>query len=203
LESIKQKTGAYFKGLTPDMYMAVALAIECKNVIRIDESITISGICPKSGSADSVTGKHTGELSEAPHFRGHNSYIWDSRIPSFYSVDTIWAETLIQALVSLGRDDLIDKFNLSLFESICIYRYPEYSQLIRNHSLEYNVSFLSLKIEYPLFCIRTFFKRVIRRIKRDIKKIFGYKMHIAHMNNIPNIIEAEMLIKEAKIEIDR
>ena len=126
LEDIKEQTGKYFDGLTPDIYMAVALSFVCKKTLRIDTPITISGICPTSGSNDSATGKHTGKLEDAPHFKGHTDYHWDEHIPAFYSVDTIWAETLMQALTMFKRDDLKSKFNMPLFEIICLKKYPEY-----------------------------------------------------------------------------
>ena len=98
LEEIRNIAGNYFKGLTPDIFIAVALASVCKNVIRINYPITISGICPRSGSSDSATGKHTGELRNAPHFRGHINYEWDKKVPAVYSVESIWAETALHAL---------------------------------------------------------------------------------------------------------
>ena len=60
--------------------------------------ITVSGICPTSGSADSATGRHTGKLEDAPHFRGHASYEWDNKAPAIYSVESIWGETVLKAL---------------------------------------------------------------------------------------------------------
>ena len=58
LDKIKKKTGHYFGGLTPDMFMAAALSITCKKILKVYYSVTISGICPTSGSSDSATGKH-------------------------------------------------------------------------------------------------------------------------------------------------
>lgn len=195
LETIKTKTGVYFGGLTPDMFMAVSLALECESVIRINESITISGICPKSGSADSATGKHTGSLSEAPHFRGHINYIWNEKIPSFYSVDTIWAETLLHALISFKRMDLVDKFNLPLFESICIYKYPEYSQLIKEHSLNLGISSFRMRFAYVSFYLRCLPKRIINKMIRETQKI-ARNRYIARRTDIPDIIAAEVAVKK-------
>lgn len=198
LESIKKKTGVYFGGLTPDMYMAVALALECKKVIRINESVTISGICSKSGSADSATGRHTGDLSEAPHFRGHLNYIWNERIPSFYSVDTIWAETLLHALASFKRNDLINKFNLPLFEEICFQKYPEHKKLINDHFLKQGISPLRMKFAYLSFSLRILLKRIIRKLIRETKVLFGYKIYVAHLTNISDIVVAEKSIEKFK-----
>lgn len=200
LEVIKETTGNYFGGLTPDMYMAIALSQVCNKVIKVNYSVTISGICPKSGSSDSATGKHTGDLNEAPHFRGHNEYKWENIIPSFYSVDTIWADSLFHALRDFQRTDMIRQFNLNLFAGICMEKYPEYRNMILNHAINNNCS-ISI-IRYSLFKYKL--GVLIQRVKRKIKKLFcrGIGKNTTHTSNISNISEAEdrviVIINSAK-----
>lgn len=196
LESVKNKTGVYFGGLTPDMYMAGALAIECKKVLRVYESVTIAGVCPTSGSADSVTGRHTGNLSDAPHFRGHSNYIWNDKIPAFYSVDTIWADTLLHVLTAYGRMDLVDKFNLPLFESICTHKYPEYKKLIIDHALSHGISTQKVKTAYPILSVKNWSRKTIRAVKLFLKSFLRRKKRFAHLSGIPDIITAQVAIEE-------
>lgn len=164
LEKIKDKTGNYFSGLTPDIYMATALCYTCSNTIRVNEALTISGICPTSGSSDSATGKHTGKLSDAPHFRGHNSYEWDKQIPAFYSVDTIWAETLLHTLHDFGDEKYIDYFNLPLFEHICLKRFPQFSDIILEHCNKNNLGKINLLNANLSYFIVNFHRVIINRI---------------------------------------
>lgn len=192
LERIKKKTGKYFDGLTPDMYMATTLAIECKKTMRTSESFTISGICPTSGSADSATGRHTGNLKDAPHFRGHDNYKWNTLIPTFYSVDTIWAETLLHALDSYKEVELIDKFNLPLFEAICLKKYPQFLELLQSHCKVNGVTKVSMLSSYIAYKFPELLFRICKKItsfiscKESIKscKIYG----------VQNIEEAEAKI---------
>ena len=115
LDKIKEKTGYSFGGLTPDIYSAVALSFYIDKILYVNTPFTLPGVCAKSGSADSLTGRHTGELKDAPHFRGHVDYQWDEAIPYIYSVNTIWAETAFKAIkenggsISLNHDNY---FNL-------------------------------------------------------------------------------------------
>lgn len=169
LEDIKEQTGKYFDGLTPDIYMAVALSFVCKKTLRIDTPITISGICPTSGSNDSATGKHTGKLEDAPHFRGHTDYHWDEHIPAFYSVDTIWAETLMQALTMFKRDDLKSKFNMSLFEIICLKKYPEYENIIKEHAKKEFVSIISMKKQNLFLRLKILKKKILNKLNPKFK----------------------------------
>lgn len=172
LEDIKEQTGKYFGGLTPDIYMAVALSFVCKKTLRIDTPITISGICPTSGSNDSATGKHTGKLEDAPHFRGHTDYHWDEHIPAFYSVDTIWAETLMQALTMFKRDDLKSKFNMPLFEIICLKKYPEYKNIIKEHAKKELVSIISMKKQNLLLRFQILKKKFLNKLNPKFKTTY-------------------------------
>lgn len=83
MEKIKSITGEFFDGLSPDIFAAVSLSIIVPKIISIDYPLTISGICRNSGSADSATGKHTGQLKDAPHFKGHLNYKWSEEVPEF------------------------------------------------------------------------------------------------------------------------
>lgn len=163
LEEINRVSGSYFKGLTPDIYMATALSFVCKKVVRVDFPITVSGICPTSGSMDSATGKHTGILKDAPHFRGHVDYIWDKRIPEFYSVETIWAETYLKALQDFRCNELLDNFNLEVLYSACIKKYPQFKNVITEAGIANNIRISSsdkqtasidkfLKFVYKVYC---------------------------------------------------
>lgn len=192
LDKIKETTGHYFGGLTPDMYMASALAMVCKKVLRVSYSVTISGICPSSGSSDSATGKHTGQLKDAPHFRGHDHYEWEEMMPAFYSVDTIWGDTLFHSIKEFHREDLLKHFNLALFDGLCITKFPEYSNVVLEHALVHGTSVTRLKLALGIYNTRTFIDRVARKLKRICTTGFGATT-IKH-KNLPTIIEAEKQI---------
>ncbi len=194
LEKIKNTTGHYFGGLTPDMYMAAALSMVCKRVLRVDYSVTISGICPTSGSSDSATGKHTGELKDAPHFRGHDHYEWDDMVPAFYSVDTIWADTLFHSLKEFHREDLLQSFNVSLFDGLCMQKYPDYRDIALQHAKIHGSSNLKIKIAMTWYKSIVFMSRVSRKMKRILTTGLGTTTR--KKSNLPNILDAEKQISE-------
>lgn len=59
LNKIREKTGSFFGGLSPDIYAAVSIANFAKNVVSIDYPLTIAGVCKSSGSAKSMGGGGT------------------------------------------------------------------------------------------------------------------------------------------------
>lgn len=135
LESVRGTTGRFFGGLSPDIYAAVALSVVIDDVVCIDYPLTIPGVCRTSGSADSGTGRHTGELRDAPHFAGHAEYAWAREVPEFYSVETIWADSALAALREMRRDDLVRQFRPQYLAAFCILHHPEFAELVTRHYL--------------------------------------------------------------------
>lgn len=187
---IKERTGCYFDGLTPDIYMATALSITCNNVVKIDYPVTISGICPTSGSTDSATGKHTGNLKDAPHFRGHNTYEWDRLIPAFYSVETIWSESLLKALRNFYDDGLIQLFDIELFDSYCLTKYPQFADLINEHAKRNNVVLKHSKKDVAL-SRSSLWTRLLRKINHRFKNTSRY-YDIVNISDAANVVSAEL-----------
>lgn len=114
MRRVKEITGKYYGGLTPDMYSVVCLSLlpDIRFVI-MDYPISLPGVCPTSGSAVSEAGKHVGRLEDSPHLKAFPDYVWSDLVPKYYSVETIWAETMIYAIDKMGRNELTDKyFNL-------------------------------------------------------------------------------------------
>jgi Glycosyltransferases involved in cell wall biogenesis len=111
MNKVKQITGKFYSGLTPDMYSVICLSLLPNiRLAVVDYPITLPGVCPTSGSAASDSGKHVGNIKDAPHLKQLPDYMWNSSVPRYYSVETIWAETMLYAIKKMGRDDLIDKY---------------------------------------------------------------------------------------------
>lgn len=187
LEAVIRRTGHLFGGLTPDMYISVALSNVCKKVVRIDVPLTISGISPKSGSAQSATGEHTGELSMAPHFKGHGDYVWSEKVPRFYSVQTIWADTALHALSEFGRQDLVDAFNVARMAAIARCDYRRFDAITKAYIIEHRVGALRLALECAGYLNGKYVKRLLKRLVRR-------KGEVLKFYHVPDIAGAERII---------
>lgn len=187
-DEVKAIAGNYFMGLTPDIFIAVALASVCKKVIRIYYPVTISGICPDSGSSNSATGKHTGDLKDAPHFKGHDNYQWDSKAPAIYSVESIWAETALHAFHLFKREDLYNNFNVKHLDSLCLIKYPQFKNLILAHAKANDVKISKVRCK-SFNKINKYFFKIYARMKyfpNVVKKFY----------NVADIKNAEKVINE-------
>lgn len=195
MNKVKNITGSYFGGLSPDIYASFALSIIVENAIKINYPLTISGICSTSGSSDSATGKHTGRLEDAPHFRGHSSYDWSEEVPKFYSVETIWADSGLQALKELNATEYINKFNIAALDMYCEEKYPAFNDLILEHEKKnnikrYNIIYEKIRLPYYDFGVKVV-KRMTRK-KKDVIKQY----------NISDILIAEQKINQKLDELN-
>ena len=194
---IKDITGYYIGGLSPDIYLSVGLSLLIEKVMVIDYPLTVSGICKKSGSADSATGRHTGKLEEAPHFKGHIEYSWSKQIPKFYSVETIWGDSALQAVNDINPL-FLRYFKVNVICAYCLVKYHDFKKDIYE-SLYNNFSYLSkyqIKFRWQLFCgyLSGPFKNTIYHFfNRVFKRIFSYKK-IEIYHNVKDINEAMEIV---------
>lgn len=198
LEKVKKITGKYFGGLSPDIYMSVALSLTVDRMVKIDMPLTISGICNKSGSSDSATGKHTGKLEDAPHFRGHLNYEWSEFVPRFYSVDTIWADSALAAMKDLNRLELVKNFNVEYLYINCLIKYPQFKDIIiadyKKLMKKTSISTITNASTYFIYNINNILKRVLRKIIRRKDDHF-------QVNGISDIFRANIILQNRLEEI--
>lgn len=202
LKKVKKVKGNYFGGLTPDIYSAMSLSLIVNKAVKIDYPLTIAGYCSTSGTAEAINGKHTGELNSAPHFKGHKNYIWNDLVPKFYSVETIWAVTAIEAVGDFEKK-LLKKYNIIKLFRKCSTKYPEYSDLINNQlyklkkNRNLNINFSKLYFIY----LKNF---LCNKIINFSKKLYLFNYLYASdrgnttkkFSNVDSIIEAMDLLQK-------
>lgn len=194
LVNIKNETGKYIGGLSPDIYLSIAASLLIKKVVIIDFPLTISGICKRSGSADSATGKHTGKLEDAPHFRGHNNYKWSSKVPRFYSVQTIWADSALAAIKDLNKDYLVKHFSIDVLSSFCLAAHPTFREsIVTNLIKNYNLSVNSIPITYHL--INGYLRGPLFTRFKAIKNHLLDKKYHQNFDSIANIKKASYVVQ--------
>jgi len=110
MELIKEETGHYVGGLSPDIYIAIGLAKHIPEIVEIDYPLTLPGICGKSAPIDEKRNKYE-RLEDAPHFRDRGPYQWSPEVPRFYSGTNIWADSALAALRDLNLYSYVKKFN--------------------------------------------------------------------------------------------
>ena len=185
LDEVKLLAGEHFKGLSPDIFGALAVSLFVTRMCAIDYPLTIGGTSILSGAGDSAAGKHKGRLEEAPQLRERSDYRWDELIPRFYSVQTIWAETAVVALRATNRRDLLKEFNLPLLYAQCMIFHFDFARVIlsnmprafrstgRNY-LKGSAEFLFYATTIPIKrAMNSLAYRIRARISRNVHEIGG------------------------------
>lgn len=196
VEKIVKKYGKLFDSLSPDIFSAYLLSQVIEYNYVTDYPFTIPGSSSKSASGKSINSKHVGNLEDAPHFRNWSNYIWDNNIPRFYSVETIWAESLIYAIKSIGAKDMID-YKCLYF--LCYRGHPNFKKSIMNCA---NINSIPIKwkIKRYIYLVIKNAKRIVYRM-RIIMGISDYycEQGISDITSVNSIIYAKCILpKEMK-----
>jgi len=138
-EKVKAITGRYCGGLVPDVYLSTAFSLTIEKVLFIAIPLTIPGVCASSESGKTANKKDYGELKDFSYFCGQD-YTWSSKIPYFYSSNTIWADSLMHALEDMGANQMVSMFDLESFITSCKELYPEYSEHLETFYSKFNVN---------------------------------------------------------------
>ena len=198
LVEIKKQAGNFFGGLSPDIYSAVSLSFFVKNFIVIDYPYTIAGACQSSTTSQNLSGGHRGELNKAPHLNLRGNYIWDKRIPAYYSVESIWAESAVKSFLENDKEFILKKFNFSYFVLFALWRGKGIRKLILRETFKSRKDVISKAF--------FFFKLIVSTIPflgSKFLKYFGknkkdYFIKVKGVNHIENAVNKvmELLSKE-------
>lgn len=126
MDLVKERTGSYFPGVSPDMSAAISIATVARRVCYVNYPLFVPGSSARSNAGLSGLKKHIGWLRDQPHLPITCERDWSDIVPLFYSVQTIWAEATVNSLRATGRVDVLCKFNVPLLYAICSvfhYRY--------------------------------------------------------------------------------
>lgn len=207
-ENIKESTGAYLKGLSPDIYAAISLAFTIKSFVVIDYPLTIPGVCSISSSIQEGEQKsNSKDIEDIPHLKGRKiPYVWEVSVPKIYCVQTIWADSAFAAIREFKQEELLNEFDkymlcANILDADSTLQSRVYDFL---HLSEPGLSKqqLSNKVKQAMF--KGPHKKKIIRIIGRIKRVLGLERYII-MNGIFDMVCAtealNAYLKETKINM--
>lgn len=197
-ENLKVKTGAYLKGLSPDIYAAIALAFTVDKFVIVDYPLTIPGVCAASSSIQEGEQKsNSKDLESAPHLRDRKTpYEWEVNVPRIYCVQTIWADSAFAAIKEFKQEDLLKDFDKYMLCANILDADPTLKSRVYDflHLSEPDLSkqFLNKKIKEAMFK-GPYRKKIVRIIGR-VKRVLGLERYVI-MNEIPDMVSATDSLK--------
>lgn len=119
-ELIKDKTGNYFGGTSPDMFSSIAISCVAKRAAIIEYPLTIPGHCRTAENTHHVVKAHLRPFEDAPHFKNRGEYSWCDLVPRIFIGEAFWVDSGIAALRAMGREDLVRELNQPKLAAHCV-----------------------------------------------------------------------------------
>lgn len=127
LEALKQRTGNYCFGVSPDVYLSLSLSSLAKKQLLYCGPLTVPGASGMSNSGRAALRQHKRTLWEDPHMTPYRGETWPEEVPAFFAVETVWAQAALTACRKLGRSDLESRFNFPLLYALCFLHHRGYN----------------------------------------------------------------------------
>lgn len=166
MDRVYKIAGTYFPGNSPDISNAVALSLVVKKFAIVDIPWAYSGNSPYKGGGVFARGNAAPGITEVPWFRPNPEERWSKLVPRIASGANIWADSAIESLKNMHREDLIGKINFDEMYANFIFAMPKQADLA--YSICQNKVHLKRYARYVK--IRRYIKAAFRRI--------GWKMNI-------------------------
>lgn len=155
MDTIKEVSGNYFHGVSPDVSGAVSLAIVSDEYLEVNYPLTLPGAAGKSNSGRSALNTHKGSLKEDSHTKRFKNLNWPTFLPQFTCVETVWAQAAYSTLNAFNFKET-HKYNFIKLYALCYVRHFESRQhisaafsefrKINNYSYFKSVSLLTFEI---------------------------------------------------------
>lgn len=194
LNRVYEKCQTFFPGQSPDISSGIAMALVVDHFLKVDDIVTITGASAFHGGKTVGMKKRYPEIKDMVWFRPNAEQIWDKRLPKIAVGSIIWAESSIETLRNMGREDIINKIDFeTIYKHFAVYYFP-IRKLVYN--LTNNHYLLSV------YAIVFFIVRALRAIRRTVNALIGIKSDVREESNINDIKEAVIiLLKKSNAEV--
>lgn len=172
LDEIKNISGSYFPGPSPDMANASVAALVLDWHLMIKLPIIISGTAHNSAAGKGISGTHKGKLSGVSQIASDTEEKWDHRIPKLWLGNTIWPESCLKALEQAKAIEYSNLLNFYPIYARIGIKHREYIPLVREH--------LSTPIDY-LMTIYEGTKDIVRWSIRKLFKVAREKLNFEYI----------------------
>lgn len=199
LEQIRELSGAYFHGSSPDVSGAIGLALCSKNFVEVDYPLTIPGASGGSNTGRSAMNTHKGKLSQESQTKDFEAGGWSQGVPRFFSVETVWAHAALETIRRIAPHR-VAAFNFARLIAVCRVLHSEYALEIDQataeveHIVGSTATVLREQISIEIKCYRR--ERLLRFIKRLLRPTAaGGRAYVSSLDTIaaaPDVLAQHM-----------
>jgi len=135
LLSMRERSGAFFHGSSPDVSGAIGLALCARRFLVVDYPLTIPGASGGSNTGRSALNRHKGRLETEDQTKAFRDAGWSRGVPRFFSVETVWAHAALETLGRI-RPEAVPRFAFARLIALCLIKHREYEAEIEAAAAE-------------------------------------------------------------------
>lgn len=185
LNRVYEKCQTFFPGQSPDISNGIAMSLVLDKFIMVDDIVTISGASKFHGGATIDNFRRYPQIKDMVWFRPGAEEIWDKRLPKIAVGSIIWAESSIEALRNMGRDDILDKIDFNtIYKFFVVYHYP-----VRKLAYPLTKHPIALKLYCKMKMIQRICNALYRVVKSRLKINDSDHNVYHHLNDINTAVE--------------
>lgn len=181
IERIKEKTGVYSPGPSPDMANAVATCLESRKTVYLSDYLMVSGYGKASARGEGNRKEHFGRIEDKPWLPKDVLEKWEVEIPKIFSGETIIAQSAIQSLRAMGCVNQYD-YDFALLYANFYFHHKS----VRKEFMEF------LKASPKRMALFSF--GILKKIKRSLSyRLTKSKKYLIVYNNVETLMEAKKI----------
>lgn len=188
MDKIYKIAGSFFPGNSPDISNAVALSLVVDKFALVDVPWGYSGNSAYKGGGVFARGNAAPAITDIPWFRPDPEKRWSNLVPRIASGSNIWADSAIETLKNMHREDLIKTINFYEMYSNFIFTMPEQAELA--------YSICSNKRKLKMYSAYVKFRRIVyagfRRIGWKLKLM---PQHVT-IKQLPTILDSSRKLED-------
>jgi hypothetical protein len=162
LQKIKERSGKYVNGASPDMALAVATAFQLQTHLKVNTPLTVYGASKNSGGGWTASRMHFGKITDQPHLPQYTKDFWSPRLPSIWSEHTIYPQTAMEVMRFLEQPDTL---NYGAFYASMLVNEPH----LRHHVLPFATRYLAQHPRAIFQMSAMLVKKMLGKLRRAIR----------------------------------
>ena len=200
IEKVKESSGCYIPGPSPDMANAVSMAMYVNKLYFADFPLFLAGNSSKSTAGMGAKGEHIGKIENIASLPKDCSLNWSTLVPKYWSGPTFWAESATKALEKTGNKRHLKEFNYIRLYANCLVFNPSWKKAtwfsLNHYTQTFDRNKFVVLFELYFYIIMVWANRFRMLLKNSISVI--NKIFFGKKNNhfVKNVYEASLVLNK-------
>jgi hypothetical protein len=108
LEEIRERTGTYLPGTSPDLTLALSISLVVDEYLYANHPSTVFGASRNSGGGRTVARSHHGRIEDQAHLPAGIAERWSKDLPPYWSEYTVYPQTAMEVLQAFGSGERVN-----------------------------------------------------------------------------------------------